>query len=232
MSQILNKFVKALGTALTASKALVSDGSGNITTVATTSTEIGFVSGVTSAIQTQINTKAATSLNNLASTAFNVDIIPANSALNVGSTSIPTGHVYSQNFMNPLSNSGLTVNTATISSGATNSGALSLLTGNIDTGTSGNISVTTGGSAGVSGNSGSITIASGNATGGTSGTSGNINLTIGNATTTNGSIVMTGGYLRLPRLANDPTGVTGAIYYNTGSNKIRWYNGTAWADLL
>lgn len=44
--------------ALTASRALVSDGSGNITVATTTATEIGYVNGVTSAIQTQLNTKA------------------------------------------------------------------------------------------------------------------------------------------------------------------------------
>jgi len=45
---------------VTASRALVSDGSGNISAATTTSTEIGYVNGVTSAIQTQINTKAPT----------------------------------------------------------------------------------------------------------------------------------------------------------------------------
>jgi hypothetical protein len=46
-------------TDLTASRALVSDGSGKIAASAsTTATEIGYVAGVTSAIQTQLNTKA------------------------------------------------------------------------------------------------------------------------------------------------------------------------------
>lgn len=45
--------------ALTASRALVSDGSGVISVSAVTSTELGYVSGVTSAIQTQLNAKAA-----------------------------------------------------------------------------------------------------------------------------------------------------------------------------
>lgn len=44
---------------LTASRALVSDGSGKVAVATTTSTEIGYVNGVTSAIQTQINTKQA-----------------------------------------------------------------------------------------------------------------------------------------------------------------------------
>lgn len=47
--------------ATTASRALVSDGSGVISPATTTATEIGFVNGVTSAIQTQLNAKVNTS---------------------------------------------------------------------------------------------------------------------------------------------------------------------------
>lgn len=42
----------------TASRAIVSNGGGVLAAATTTSTEIGYVNGVTSAIQTQINTKA------------------------------------------------------------------------------------------------------------------------------------------------------------------------------
>jgi hypothetical protein len=42
---------------LTASRALVSDGSGKVAVATTTSTEIGYVNGVTSAIQTQLDSK-------------------------------------------------------------------------------------------------------------------------------------------------------------------------------
>lgn len=51
--------------ALTASKALVSDASGVISVSSVTSTELGYVSGVTSAIQTQLSAKA-----NIASPSF------------------------------------------------------------------------------------------------------------------------------------------------------------------
>ena len=44
---------------LTASRALVSDGSGDVSAATTTSTEIGYVNGVTSAIQDQLGTKAS-----------------------------------------------------------------------------------------------------------------------------------------------------------------------------
>lgn len=47
-------------TGLTASRALVTDGSKNLASSATTATEIGYVSGVTSAIQTQLDAKAPT----------------------------------------------------------------------------------------------------------------------------------------------------------------------------
>lgn len=46
---------------LTASRAIVTDGSSDLAVSATTSTEIGYVSGVTSAIQTQLNAKQAIS---------------------------------------------------------------------------------------------------------------------------------------------------------------------------
>ncbi len=52
----LNKLAAA-----TASRALVSDDSGFITPATTTATEIGYVNGVTSAIQTQLDSKADTS---------------------------------------------------------------------------------------------------------------------------------------------------------------------------
>jgi hypothetical protein len=58
--QGLTKTVNTLSiTPLTSSRAVVTDGSGNpVAASATTSTEIGYVNGVTSAIQTQLNTKA------------------------------------------------------------------------------------------------------------------------------------------------------------------------------
>ncbi|MAR97517.1 MAG: hypothetical protein CMG17_07730, partial [Candidatus Marinimicrobia bacterium] len=47
------------GSNLTASRALVSNGSGKVAVSAVTSTELGYLDGVTSAIQTQLNAKAA-----------------------------------------------------------------------------------------------------------------------------------------------------------------------------
>lgn len=48
----------------TPNKAVVTDGSGALTASATTATELGYLSGVTSSIQTQLNSKLSTSLTN------------------------------------------------------------------------------------------------------------------------------------------------------------------------
>jgi hypothetical protein len=68
-------------------RALQSDGSGFISESSVTSTELGYVSGVTSSIQTQLGGKASTALDNLASTAVNVDILPGtDNSINLGSS--------------------------------------------------------------------------------------------------------------------------------------------------
>jgi hypothetical protein len=76
--------------------------------------------------------------------------------------------------------------------------------------------------------SGNISLVTGTAS---SGNSGNITLTTGTASGTQGYVSITALYLGLPTGAADPTAPAGAIYYNTTSNMIRWYNGTAWANL-
>ena len=58
---------------LTTSRALVSDGNGDVTPATTTSTEIGYVNGVTSAIQTQLNTKLGNATNTWFSSADGVN---------------------------------------------------------------------------------------------------------------------------------------------------------------
>lgn len=57
---------------LTANRALIANGSGKVAVSAVTSTELGYLDGVTSAIQTQLNGKANTALSNVAS---NIDYV-------------------------------------------------------------------------------------------------------------------------------------------------------------
>ena len=58
---------------LTASRAVISNSSGKVDVSTTTSTEIGYVSGVTSAIQTQINSKQASDATLTALAAYNTN---------------------------------------------------------------------------------------------------------------------------------------------------------------
>ena len=59
--------------AVTASRALVSDGSGFVSPATTTSTEIGYVNGVTSSIQTQLNGKQTSDATLTALAAYNTN---------------------------------------------------------------------------------------------------------------------------------------------------------------
>lgn len=79
--------------ALTASRAVQSDASGLLTHSAVTSTELGYVSGVTSAIQTQLNAKQSTTL-------ADGNILVGNVS-NVATSVTPTGDV-------TISNAGVT----------------------------------------------------------------------------------------------------------------------------
>ena len=72
---------------LTASRALASDGSGKVAVSAVTATELGYVSGVTSAIQTQLDGKVSTT-NGQVTTAATGSNVVRNITL---STSAPSG---------------------------------------------------------------------------------------------------------------------------------------------
>jgi hypothetical protein len=76
---------------VTASRALVSDGSGVMSPSAVTSVELGYVSGVTSAIQTQLDAKAGTALDNLSVSGLAAeDILVASSGSAVGRLAVGT----------------------------------------------------------------------------------------------------------------------------------------------
>lgn len=62
-------------TLITGNRALQSDANGLPIASTVTDTELGYVSGVTSAIQTQLNNKAAITLSNLASVAINTTLV-------------------------------------------------------------------------------------------------------------------------------------------------------------
>lgn len=62
LAAFVNELIDGTGLVYTASRAVVTDSSGDITTSPVTSTELGYVSGVTSAIQTQLNAKLSSTL--------------------------------------------------------------------------------------------------------------------------------------------------------------------------
>lgn len=93
--------------AITGNRALISDANGVPTHATTTATEIGYVNGVTSAIQTQIDGKANTALSNLASVAINTSLISdANNTDDLGSSANGWKDAYAYRYIAKGSTSG------------------------------------------------------------------------------------------------------------------------------
>lgn len=113
--------------ATTASRALVSDASGFVSAAATTATELGYVSGVTSAIQTQIN-----ALSSGSSSAK--DLINLGLSCSVGSSALTIALKQADGSTDPASGTGavkIGLRSSTATSGAYNqrsvTGALSVV---------------------------------------------------------------------------------------------------------
>ena len=81
-------------TGLTASRALISDASGHPTVSAVTSTELGYLDGVTSAIQTQLNGKQAT-ISGAASTITGANLTASRALISNGSGKVAVSTVTS-----------------------------------------------------------------------------------------------------------------------------------------
>ena len=81
-------------TNLTASRALASDGSGKIAVSAVTSTELGYLDGVSSAIQTQINSKQAT-ITGAATTIDDADLTASRALVSSGAGKVAISDVTS-----------------------------------------------------------------------------------------------------------------------------------------
>ena len=120
---------------LTASRALVSDGSGDVSVSAVTSTEIGYLDGVTSGIQTQLDGKASTSF-------VPTTITVADESTDT--TCFPLFVTAATGDLGPKTASGLTFNSNTDVLSGTFAGAL---TGNVTGNASGSSGSCTGNSA-------------------------------------------------------------------------------------
>lgn len=78
-----------------------------------------------------------------------------------------------------------------------------------------------------SGNSGILRLR----TGASDSNSGNIELTTGAAGGTRGYINLDAASLRMPTGTTDPSGVEGAMYYNTSTHKLRLFSSSGWISL-
>lgn len=140
---------------LTASRALESDVSGKVAASSVTSTELSYVSGVTSAIQTQLNGKQAAgnyandTLSNLGTTDINADFI-----FNKSDATVKTKDSAAAITPNLLLKTGDGTGFA--------SGTLSLISGTSSTAATGNVYISSGNKSGSeTGASGSLTLISG-----------------------------------------------------------------------
>lgn len=115
----LNKLAAA-----TVSRALVSDGSGFISAATTTATEIGYVNGVTSAIQTQLNTKAAGAASSTDNAIARFDSTTGKILQNSGATIDDSGNLTANN----VSGTNTGDQTITLSADVTGSGTGSFAT--------------------------------------------------------------------------------------------------------
>jgi hypothetical protein len=94
------------------------------------------------------------------------------------------------------------------------------------TGTSGDMRLRTGTSGSSTGNTGSLSLISGNSA---AGASGDINFTTGTASTTRGRVVVDARTFRLPTASSAPTATqAGEMYYDTTTNKSYTWDGSTW----
>ncbi len=84
---------------LLTNRALISDASGKVDVSSVTDVELGYVSGVSSSIQSQLGNKAATNLSNLVATSINQALLPSGTnTYNIGAT----GNIWASGFFNLL----------------------------------------------------------------------------------------------------------------------------------
>jgi hypothetical protein len=194
---------------------------------------------------------ANTALSNLVTTSINQDLLPqSDQSNNLGSDSLRWNDLFVSLISggsslltvktdDPASGSspsaGITINSGAPAGSATGaSGAVQFKSGAIgNSGSSantGNVIIGSGDNSVGSGNSGNLQLSTGAAG---SGNSGDIQLTTGASSSgLQGRVLLSSRSLGLPKQSSDPGSATsGDLYYNTGGNVIKYYNGTVWTQL-
>jgi outer membrane murein-binding lipoprotein Lpp len=192
--------------------------------VSTLQTDVTTLQGDVSTLQSDVSTaqgditalqtgKANTTLNNIGSTAVNADILPdGDNTRSLGSGSLNWASIRGVFFGIPGSGTGrFGTPTAT---GASNSGVSNYRSGSV-----------------VDGTSGVANFGSGPASG--TGSSGDVNVGAGTVVSgVRGILNLLGRFVTFPSLAANPSSpVAGGVYYNSASNVLRFYNGSAWSDV-
>ena len=189
----------------TANRALILDSNNEIVSSTVTDTELGYLSGLSSDVQTQLNDKANKELSNLEpTTAVNSSLQPnTNATLDIGSYGNKWRYIYGTELKS--GNNNLIIGTddaasprnitvfannnngnATPMNGSNNSGSVNITTAETQsTGISGNINLTTGAS--NNGNSGSIILTTGTPAG--SGNRGSVDIDAADLNLNNSKIV-------------------------------------------
>lgn len=187
------------GSNLTVSRAVISNGSGKVDVSATTDTELGYVSGVTSAIQTQLNGKEAT--------------------ITGGATSITSANLTVDRALASDGSGKVAVSAVTATELGYVSGVTSAIQTQIGTKVTGAASSTDEALARFDSTTGKIVQDSA--------------VTLSDA----GGMVFTGttGFLRLPNLNETQrdalTAANGMLIYNTTTNKVQARENGAWNDV-
>lgn len=183
------------------------NGSKQLTSSVVSSTELGYLSGVTSAIQTQLNNKANTALSNLTTTSINQNLI-----FNTGSTAIVktqdstgTTKALSINTGDVSSSGGSGNITISSGSGTISTGAVTVISGAGASGANTGVAIYGSSDATGAGNSGNVSLGSGNIASGTGGTldlftgsssgsttTGNLTIRTGTTSGTRGQIILQG----------------------------------------
>lgn len=220
--------------AITVNRALVSNAFGLPIASSVTDTELGYVSGVTSALQTQLNGKANTALSNLASTAVNVDILPGTTnTIQFGSVTKRWLQVTSSNFN---TNDGTNTLIELLTSGTSPSGTtgpsirnstsnspLSLFTSN-NSGATGNVLIETGNVTTGAAASGNVSIKTGTISSGTRGSitldAQNINLNAANQISANSKKIVN---LQDPTSAQDAATKNYVDSISSGTENVEYH---------